>query len=121
MKPSPLHPPLRQVYTYERADGVGRAADLVLQGFIRFSSLSILPAILSATLVYFMVSNSFVYAHTYTCQSFCTLDNFNTSIHIHKPFVHVYAHTYIVHVCNTNLFAPSMQIVVVVRRLATKF
>ena len=45
-----------QVYTYEKADGVGRSVDLVLQGFIRFSALSVLPAIISASVLYLMVS-----------------------------------------------------------------
>ena len=52
------HHSLPQVYTLERADGVGKAADLVLQGFIRFSSLFILPTVLSSTLFYLMVSVS---------------------------------------------------------------
>lgn len=44
-----------QIYTYEKADGYGKACDLVLQGFLRHMCLAIVPVVLSTVLLYFMV------------------------------------------------------------------
>ena len=44
------------MYAYERADGIGRSFDLVLQGFIRFSALAFLPAVVSTAILYLLVS-----------------------------------------------------------------
>ena len=48
--------PAIRVYGYERGDGVGRAQDLVVQGFIRYISLAFLPVILSSGAIYLLVS-----------------------------------------------------------------
>ena len=44
------------VYGFEKADGVGRAYDLVIQGFIRFSSITFFPVIFAVTTIYLLVS-----------------------------------------------------------------
>ena len=49
--------PALNVYGFERADGIGRAHDIVIQGFIRFQSISFLPVIFSTTLLYLLVGN----------------------------------------------------------------
>ena len=45
-----------QVYGYERADGVGRASDLVIQGFIRFITMAAIPVVVCAGVLYVLVS-----------------------------------------------------------------
>lgn len=50
-----------EVYKFERADGVGKAYDLVIQGFVRFAFLALFPVIFAATAIYLLVSSvSFV-------------------------------------------------------------
>ena len=46
------------IYSFERADGAGRAADLVIQTFVRFTSMAFFPVILCAGLLYMLVSNN---------------------------------------------------------------
>ena len=52
------HTPLThtQVYGYDRADGVGRASDLVIQGFIRFITMAAIPVVICAGVLYVLVS-----------------------------------------------------------------
>lgn len=45
-----------EVYGFEKADGVGRAYDLVIQGFIRFTSITFFPVIFAVTTIYLFVS-----------------------------------------------------------------
>ena len=45
-----------QVYTYERGDGVGRAHDLIIQGFIRGVATAALPVAICAGVLYVLVS-----------------------------------------------------------------
>ena len=45
-----------EVYKFEKADGVGKAYDLVIQGFVRFSSLTLFPMIFAVTAIYLLVS-----------------------------------------------------------------
>lgn len=45
-----------EVYGFEKADGVGRAYDLVIQGFIRFTSITFFPIIFAVTTIYLLVS-----------------------------------------------------------------
>ena len=45
-----------QVYGYERADGVGRSGDLVIQGFVRGTAAALLPVIICAGVLYVLVS-----------------------------------------------------------------
>ena len=52
----PYYLPAIRVYSYERADGIGHSQDLVLQGFIRYVSVAIIPVIGSTALAYFLVS-----------------------------------------------------------------
>ena len=44
-----------QVYTYERGDGVGRAHDLVIQGFIRGVATAAVPVVACAGALYVLV------------------------------------------------------------------
>ena len=44
-----------QVYTYERGDGVGRAHDLVIQGFIRGVATAAFPVAICAGVLYVLV------------------------------------------------------------------
>ena len=43
------------IYSFEKADGAGSAADLVLQSFIRFTSIALIPVIFCAGLLYMLV------------------------------------------------------------------
>ena len=45
-----------EIYTFERADGAGRAVDLVIQPFIRFISMALFPVIICAGVLYLLVS-----------------------------------------------------------------
>ena len=45
-----------QVYRFEKADGVGNAYDLVIQGFIRFTSITFFPVLFAVTVIYLLVS-----------------------------------------------------------------
>ena len=45
-----------EVYDYHRIDGVGHPHNIVLQGFIRFTSFAFFPVIISATMLYLLVS-----------------------------------------------------------------
>ena len=47
-----------EVYRFERADGVGKAYDLVIQGFVRFSFLALFPMIIAVTVIYLLVSSN---------------------------------------------------------------
>ena len=51
------------MYKFERADGVGSAYELVVQGFIRFASIALIPVIVSVAVIYLLVS--------YTILIFC--------------------------------------------------
>ena len=46
-----------EVYKFERADGVGKAYDLVIQGFVRFAFLAFFPMIIAVTAIYLLVSS----------------------------------------------------------------
>ncbi len=48
--------PAIRVYGYERADGVGRSQDLVIQGFIRYIAIAFVPVVLSSGVIYILVS-----------------------------------------------------------------
>ena len=43
------------IYTFERADGAGRASDLVIQPFVRFISMAFFPVIICAGVLYLLV------------------------------------------------------------------
>ena len=43
------------IYAFERADGAGSSADLVIQSFVRFTSIALIPVILCAGLLYLLV------------------------------------------------------------------
>ena len=45
-----------EVYKFEKADGVGKAYDLVIQGFVHFSFLALFPMIFAVTAIYLLVS-----------------------------------------------------------------
>ena len=45
-----------EVYKFERADSVGKAYDLVIQGFVRFAFLAVFPMIIAVTAIYLLVS-----------------------------------------------------------------
>jgi len=46
------------IYTFERADGAGRASDLVIQSFVRFISMAFFPVIICAGVLYLLVRYS---------------------------------------------------------------
>lgn len=48
------------MYRYEKADGAGRAQDLIVQGFIRFATMGILPVVFSAGVLYLLVRDMVV-------------------------------------------------------------
>ena len=43
------------IYAFERADGAGRASDLVIQPFVRFISMAFFPVIICAGVLYLLV------------------------------------------------------------------
>jgi len=43
------------IYTFERADGAGRASDLVIQPFVHFISMAFFPVIICAGVLYMLV------------------------------------------------------------------
>ena len=45
-----------ELYTFEHADGAGRASDLVIQPFVRFISMAFFPVIICAGVLYLLVS-----------------------------------------------------------------
>ena len=47
-----------EIYTFERADGAGRASDLVIQPFVRFISMAIFPVVICAGVLYILVSDT---------------------------------------------------------------
>ena len=47
-----------EIYTFEHADGAGRAYDLVIQPFIRFVSMSFFPVVLCGAVLYVLVGCS---------------------------------------------------------------
>ena len=52
-----FHTQALSLYTFEHADGAGRATDLVIQPFVRFSSMAFLPVIVCAGVLYLLVSS----------------------------------------------------------------
>ena len=53
-----LYSQAQDIYTFEHADGAGRATDLVIQPFVRFITLSFLPVLIGIGVLYFLVSES---------------------------------------------------------------
>ena len=49
--------PALDMYTFEKADGVGCAYEIVLQGFIRFASIALGPVIVAVSVIYLLVSS----------------------------------------------------------------
>ena len=49
--------PALDMYKFEKADGVGYAYDLVLQGFLRFASIALGPVFISVSVIYLLVSS----------------------------------------------------------------
>lgn len=47
--------PAIRLFGYEKANGVGKARDLVLQGFIRYGTIAFFPVLVSTTLIYLLV------------------------------------------------------------------
>ena len=68
----PYYQKALQVYGFEKADGVGQAYDLVIQGFIRFTSITFFPVISAVTVVYFLVSllKLLTLKEDHTCSSY---------------------------------------------------
>ena len=58
------------IYTFERADSAGRSADVVIQSFVRFSSMALLPVIACAGLLYLLVR---IATHYHLCVFACAL------------------------------------------------
>lgn len=68
----PYYQKALQVYAFEKADGVGQAYDLVIQGFIRFTSITFFPVIFAVTVIYLLVSLLVTLKedHTKSCGSY---------------------------------------------------
>ena len=45
------------IYTFEQAEGAGRATDLVIQPFVRFISMAFFPVVICASVLYLLVSD----------------------------------------------------------------
>ena len=45
-----------EVYNFEKAGGVHRTRDIVIESFVRFVSIAFLPVIIGTSIVYFLVS-----------------------------------------------------------------
>lgn len=43
------------MYGYEHADGIGSSTDLVIQGFIRMTSIAFVPVVVCAGILYLLV------------------------------------------------------------------
>ena len=52
----PYYTKALEVYRFERADGVGKAYDLVIQGFVRFAFLALFPMIFAVSAIYLLVN-----------------------------------------------------------------
>ena len=46
-----------EIYSFEHADSAGRAYDLVVQPFIRFITMAILPVVACALILYVLVGH----------------------------------------------------------------
>ena len=60
-----FHTQALAIYTFERADGAGRATDLVIQPFVRFISMAFFPVIICAGVLYLLVR------HCITVATYC--------------------------------------------------
>lgn len=47
--------PAIRLYSYEKANGLGAAKDLVIQGFIRYITIAFFPILVSTSMIYLMV------------------------------------------------------------------
>lgn len=47
--------PAIKLFGYEKANGVGEARDIVLQGFIRYITIAFFPIVVSVSLLYLLV------------------------------------------------------------------
>ena len=47
-----------EVYKFEKADGVGQAYDLVIQGFIHYVFIALFPTIIAVTVIFLLVSKT---------------------------------------------------------------
>ena len=56
-----------EIYAFERADGAGRAVDLVIQPFIRFTSMAFFPVIICAGVLYLLVNIHIIYTIMFVC------------------------------------------------------
>ena len=43
------------LYKFEKADGIGYAYEVVIQGFIRFASIAVIPVSVSVAIIYLLV------------------------------------------------------------------
>ena len=60
-----------EIYTFEHADGAGRAIDLVIQPFVRFTSMAFFPVIICAGVLYLSVNIHIIYTYNYNvCMPF---------------------------------------------------
>ncbi len=61
-----------QIFSLEYSDGVGSPIELVLQTFLRFTSLALLPNLVCSTAIYLLVGPHFTCTHD-TFTHLCTL------------------------------------------------
>ena len=50
--------PALELYRFEKADGIGSAYELVIQGFIRFASIAFIPVASAVAIIYLLVYNT---------------------------------------------------------------
>lgn len=58
------------IYKFEHADGAGQAGDLVIQPFVRFTSMVFFPLFICGGILYAMVTVQTI-LHTFHVNSFC--------------------------------------------------
>lgn len=47
--------PAIRLFGYEKANGIGRAQDLIVQGFVRYITIAFFPVLMSTSLMYLLV------------------------------------------------------------------
>ena len=60
----PFYTKAMEIYTFEHADGAGRATDLVIQPFVRFISMAFFPVIICVGLLYLLVRKALLFRVT---------------------------------------------------------
>ena len=64
--------PALDIYSFEKADGVGCAYDIVIQGFIRFASIALGPVFIAVSVIYVLVSTIIIIPPKLAIANHCT-------------------------------------------------